>query len=129
MGSSNGTSTFQQVIRFNNSLGNVSLLHSPYVSAGYIATKTSGFFLTSRTGSTTFKKFEDGVLRETLTAASVSPNSINVYLGARNDSTSILYYDSKQYAFAHIGDGLTDTEAANYYTAVQAFQTSLSRNV
>jgi hypothetical protein len=28
-----------------------------------------------------------------------------------------------------MGQGLTDTEAANYYTAVQAFQTTLSRQV
>ena len=40
-----------------------------------------------------------------------------------------LQYDDKQCAFASIGNGLTDTEASNLYTAVQAFQTSLSRQV
>ena len=38
-------------------------------------------------------------------------------------------YSAKECAFASIGDGLTDTEAANFYTAVQTFQTTLSRNV
>ena len=38
-------------------------------------------------------------------------------------------YTTKQCAFASIGSGLTDTEAANFYTAVQAFQTTLGRNV
>jgi len=38
-------------------------------------------------------------------------------------------YDSNQYAFSTIGNGLTDTEAANLYTRVQAFQTALSRQV
>ena len=35
----------------------------------------------------------------------------------------------RQIAFASMGSALTDTEASNYYTAVQAFQTTLSRNV
>jgi hypothetical protein len=39
------------------------------------------------------------------------------------------YYDGNQYAFSSIGNGLTDTEAQNLYTRVQAFQTALSRNV
>jgi hypothetical protein len=38
-------------------------------------------------------------------------------------------YDNKQCGFASIGDGLTDTQASNFYTAVQAFQTTLSRQV
>jgi hypothetical protein len=38
-------------------------------------------------------------------------------------------YSNKNLAFASIGDGLTDTEAANFYTAVQAFQTTLSRQI
>jgi len=32
-------------------------------------------------------------------------------------------------AFNYISDSLTDTEAANLYTRVQAYQTALSRNV
>jgi len=35
----------------------------------------------------------------------------------------------REFAFAHLGDALTDTEASDFYTAVQAFQTTLSRNV
>jgi hypothetical protein len=38
-------------------------------------------------------------------------------------------YDNREQAFASIGDGLTDNEASNLYTAVQAYQTTLSRNV
>jgi hypothetical protein len=52
-----------------------------------------------------------------------------MYLGAVNNSNSGTFYSTKQCAFASIGDGLTDTEAANLYTAVQNFQVALSRNV
>jgi hypothetical protein len=44
-------------------------------------------------------------------------------------STYQAYYGTRQLAFATIGDGLTDTDASNLYTRVQAFQTSLSRQV
>ena len=38
-------------------------------------------------------------------------------------------YSTKEAALASIGSGLTDTEAANLYTVVQAYQTELSRQV
>jgi len=36
---------------------------------------------------------------------------------------------SRNYAYAFLGQGLTPTEVTNYNTAVQAFQTTLGRNV
>jgi len=38
-------------------------------------------------------------------------------------------YSPRNLAFASIGDGLTNVEALNFYTAVQAFQTTLGRQV
>lgn len=38
-------------------------------------------------------------------------------------------FSDHECAFASIGNGLTQTEANNFYTAVQAFQTTLSRQV
>jgi len=52
-----------------------------------------------------------------------------VYIGALNSLGLAGYFTNRETAFNAIGSGLTDTEAANYYTAVQAFQTTLSRNV
>ena len=53
----------------------------------------------------------------------------NYAIGSLNDNGVINYPSAKQCAFASIGDGLTDTEVGNLRTAVQAFQTTLSRNV
>ena len=61
-----------------------------------------------------------------------SINTGNIYnytLGSYNFNGTAEAFSTKQAAFASFGDGLTDTEAANYYTAVQAFQTTLGRNV
>jgi hypothetical protein len=122
---------YNLVIRWDATLGNLSRINSAYFvgSTGYIATKTSGLFSISRTSNTLVKKYEDGIIKETNNVASLAPNSYPIYIGSRNNSGTASFFDFKQYAFASIGDGLTDTESANLYTAVQAFQTSLNRQV
>jgi len=53
------------------------------------------------------------------------------YLGAMNeDGASIVGYNDTNVAFASLGsNSLTAVEAANFYTAVQKFQTTLGRQV
>jgi hypothetical protein len=63
------------------------------------------------------------------TDASIGVQNTNNYIGALSGSGTANSYDNKQVAFSSIGDGLTDTEASNLYTRVQAFQTALSRQV
>jgi hypothetical protein len=53
----------------------------------------------------------------------------SITLGGQNIGTYSGSPGLRNYAFASIGDGLTDTEASNLYTAVQALQTTLSRQV
>ena len=56
----------------------------------------------------------------------------NIYLANTNRSTTNLpdvFWSTKQIAFATIGDGLDSTDATNLYTRVQAFQTTLNRQV
>jgi hypothetical protein len=92
-------------------------------------TNSSGLFLTNRTSSTATNLWRNGgKLIQSTVAVAGTPN-LSIYLGASQSLAGATYFSSKNYAFSSIGDGLTDTEAANYYTAVQAFQTTLSRNV
>jgi hypothetical protein len=110
-----------------------------YQGASYIANNNSGFsalpnitntlglFINTRTISTTIKRF----LRNTSNSYalnSVGLSTKNIYVGAHNGPSAI-EYSTKECAFASIGYGLDDTQASNLYTAVQAFQTTLSRNV
>ena len=44
-------------------------------------------------------------------------------------TTGAVGFSSLETAFVTIGDGLTDTEAAAFYTAVQKYQTTLGRQV
>jgi hypothetical protein len=97
--------------------------------AGNVSVPNSlGFFLASRTASTTTKTFRNSSLIRTDTRASSAITASTIRIGYYFGGASA-DYSNRQYAFASIGDGLTDTEAANFYTAVQAYQTALSRNV
>lgn len=60
---------------------------------------------------------------------SSSQYNYSLYVNARNAANTGDFFSSNECAFASIGDGLTSTQASNFYTAVQAFQTTLSRQV
>jgi hypothetical protein len=92
-------------------------------------TNSFGFFNPIRNSSTFVRNFKNGTNLGDASMNSIALNDLSVYIGALNSNGSGSAYSSKQCAFASIGDGLTDTEASNFYTAVQAFQTTLSRQV
>jgi hypothetical protein len=99
-------------------------------SSGPITTSTNsqGMHIGSRIVSTQIKYYKNS------SSFSLSNNSVSLTtgtmpLGALRYLGSIAGYYTGEFAFCSIGDGLTDTQALNFYTAVQAFQTTLSRNV
>jgi hypothetical protein len=87
-----------------------------------------GFYL-GKADSTTGKIYKNGVQQATKSLTNLTLTSRAIYLGAYNENNSVQYYTQREFAFASIGEGLTDTQAANLYTAVQAFQTTLGRQV
>ena len=99
-------------------------------STGFIPTDARGLFTSNRTLSTQQKAYQNGVLKETASVNSDGLSTLQIAISAnRISAVAVGDYSAKQTAFSSIGDGLTDTEAANLYTRVQAFQTSLSRQV
>ncbi len=105
---------------------------SALVRTGYTNTDGRGLFIGSITANNSRKIYKNTsiVATNTTTAAHDLPNA-NMYIGAYNnyDTGIASAYTNKQTAFTSVGDGLTDTEASNLYTAVQAYQVALSRNV
>ena len=92
-----------------------------------IASQTASFIMVNRPSSTTLK-----IIRNNTIVLSNTGNTGTSYQSTNIDMArygSGGFYESSRFAFASIGDGLTDTEASNFYTAVQAFQTTLSRQV
>jgi hypothetical protein len=100
---------------------------SPYATSS--DANSLGFYVANRTASNVVNGWKNGIKVATSTTTSTTKANLKIYIGAQNNAGTAGGYTTKQCAFASIGDGLTDTEAANLYTAVQAYQTTLGRNV
>jgi len=102
------------------------MAHQTIISAVTPFVNSLGLFIANRTNSTQLFTFKN-TTKYTSAFNSSSKSNQNFILSRA--SATIGNYSNRQLAFSSIGDGLTDTEAANFYTAVQSFQTALSRNV
>ena len=89
-------------------------------------TEPRGLSLITRTG-TTNKLFKGNNLVNVVSGTGISA-PFNVYIGALNLAAPY-GYTNNEFAFASIGDGLTDTEESNLYTAAQNFNTTLARQI
>ena len=106
--------------QYNDTTGRVSLANSI----------TTGLYTSNRTTSNIFKCFRNSIqLGSTNTGVSGTMPNMPVAIGASNRNNIPVFFSSKEFAFSSIGDGLTDTQVANLFTAVQTFQTTLSRQV
>lgn len=91
--------------------------------------RSDSLFIVNRTASNAINLWRAGVKQAQLTTASTSRPAAPIAVLARGASGSPSGYSAKNGAFASIGLSLTDTQAENLYTAVQAFQTTLGRQV
>ena len=122
-------STFVSFLQ--NNLTSANIMSGGVVSGviNYTAAPTTSLIMATRTSNTLFKGFRAGILLGSNTnVISGLPNS-SFYLGARSDSGTPIFFSLHQLAFAFLGSGLTDGEAAALYISVQAMQTTLGRNV
>jgi hypothetical protein len=89
-----------------------------------------GLFVSSRTSSTAFDVYRNGVNFGTRTAT----NSVtglpdySYFLGALNYNGSAVNFSMRQVAFASIGTGLTSTDVNALNNAIQTYETALGRN-
>ena len=91
---------------------------------------SSGFFIGNRTTSTVQILFRNTVKQVNGSNGSITPSSTNIYIGAGNTANGTpSYFSNRETAFASVGDGLSDTEATNFYNSVQKFQTTLGRQI
>jgi hypothetical protein len=130
-GTYDGTNEFNITLGHNGYSNNKLAVNYAYPSNAINAannTSTQGFLIGSRTSTTSLKLYYNNTTIGTsaTTLASSRPTS-QMWLGAENSGGP--NYSPRECAFASIGNGLSDTDANNLYTVVQAFQTSLSRQV
>ena len=94
-------------------------------------TPKSGFWVLTRTDTTTMKGFRNnaqlGSTNTNTSAGFTSIQNTNYVIGSATNSGG--GYTSRNYAFATIGDGITDTEASALYDIVDLYQKRLDRAV
>lgn len=132
IGSSSGPSGPDYLMLFPR-VNNVSW-YSVIESGSYtqVADTNSAAFYIAKRDSNTVKGFKNGSNVITRTGVTVQPRpNGSVYLGACNwhGLSTAGWYSSRQCALSFIAETMTDTEATNMSTAVQAFQTTLGRQV
>lgn len=93
---------------------------------GIIVSNSQGLFCSSRTSNTTWAIYRNNINVQNRTNAATSLSLNKIILGS---NTTLTGFSAREQAFASIGSGLNSTEVAALYTSVQAFQTTLSRQV
>jgi hypothetical protein len=105
---------------------------SSWNSVSQTRTDYRGFYNGNRTNSTEFNFFLNGskALTQNDNTSGKLQTGYQFHLGCLFiDGQYYNDWSTNNYAFAHISDGLTDTEASTFYTAVQKYQTTLGRAV
>lgn len=126
-GVSGTANEFHLICKYSN--GNQ---YSLYTTAALSANADSRGHYIALSSPTGVKTIKNGAVTNT---AGVSTTNLNLFttqdivIFAENRNGTIYEKSSKEAAFVSIGLSLTDGEAANFYTAVQAFQTTLSRQI
>jgi len=89
-------------------------------------TSSLGLFLANRVSSTQTRNFQNSTLR-IQSANSTGLSNVPIHLSRQG--LNVNNFGPFQIAFSSIGNGLTDTQATNLYTAVQTFNQTLNRQV
>jgi hypothetical protein len=97
-------------------------------SSRSIAGNQIGFFTMSKSSSLDFKYYRPGIAYIPVPGIDTSNLNANYYLLASNNEVSA-EYSGANLAFASIQEALSDSEEANFRTAIETFETTLSRNV
>lgn len=130
MGVWNSITGGSQILSRGNYLGYDSYLgYVTDANTSYILNNDSrGFFMANRPSTTQLKLHKNSSINAFANNVTSKVNG-NFWIGARSIDTTAYLFTTRECAFSSIGDGLTDNEASNFYTAVQNYNTTLNRNV
>ena len=92
----------------------------------------AGSFDIQRTSATVTKLYKNASVVSNFVSGGSSLPTLNIFLGNMSFGVNAPYgsgYTNSEFRLAYTSDGLTDTDITNLRTAVQAFQTTLARQV
>jgi hypothetical protein len=123
------TSRFQLLARYFNNI--YSGFPNGNVFATGAVTDSRGFTTIGRVSTTSRKTFKNGVLKFTSSETMTSTTNINTYdfkIGTTGQP-ALQWYSNRENSLTVFKLALSDAEESILYTLVQAFQTTLGRNV
>lgn len=92
-------------------------------------TNSQGFYVVSRNGVTNTDTYKNGSLLNSGSQTVTVGNDGNFNVLASSSGAGSSNFSNRNIAFAFVADGLNGSEVSSLNTAVQTFQTTLSRNV
>lgn len=104
-------------------------LYGSLASAYSVVTQppNAAFYMVNKPTSTSQKLIRNStILLSDGRANTGYSSSQNIFLGSYNASNT---FSDAEIALSSIGESMTDSEASNFYTAIQAFQTTLGRQI
>jgi len=128
LGAYNGSIETIITIRFNGNIAYLAIGETTY-NNGFTNNDTHGFYVANRNTTNRAQAWKNGVKIVDVANTPGGKQTNQLYLGAENGTTNPISYDDKRNQFAFMSDGLSDANQSNLYTAVQEFQTTLSRNI
>jgi len=129
MAAYNGTNAATDISPRFFSSGERCLVRNSNVSgSNYLNNNSFGLFINNRVDSGNVRVRQNTTLN-VISSPSVALVNVPYYIGANNLNGTAGSFSIRNLAFASIGDGFTDAESLIFYNAVQALQTTLSRQV
>jgi hypothetical protein len=127
-GAYDGVSETDIIIKWSDGNAYLNINQTVYNNT-FVNADSHGFYVGNRNAVGTQQGWKNGIKVFDITNSPTTKTNKSLVISARNDPSSIGYYDTKRCQFASMGDGLTDTEALALNTIVQQFQTALNRQV
>lgn len=132
MGIQGGTDGLFIAPYYDGGLQNFRAVNASQTGPSTLGVTIPAFYQANRIASGTSKQYRNGSVLNTDSITSGTLSTRNIFLLAYNSNSSPgspAFPSSRQNAFSSIGEGMTDSEASTFYTIVQAFQTTLGRNI
>ena len=132
MGIQGGTDGLFIAPFYASGLQNFRAVNASQTGPSTLGTTIPAFYQANRIASGTSKQYRQGSILNTDSVTSGTLSTRNIFLLAYNSNSSHgspSFPSSRENAFSSIGEGMTDGEASTFYTIVQAFQTTLGRQV
>jgi hypothetical protein len=90
---------------------------------------STGLFLMSKTDASNATAYRNNIKLINNQPVGTGITTQNMYLGASNNNGTAGTFSGRQIAFASLGQSFNDTEAGNFFTAIDTFQTTLGRKL